>query len=372
MKNNLLFLFISFLLLSCNHKHDNNGCLTLKVNLKHSTLTYEDVFSSAEIIPLETTDSSLLARVTEVDEYKGNFYVYDIRSIKALAFNHEGDFICQVGRKGQGPGEYSWLASVSIDKKNEVIQLVEPMGSFHNYSLDGKYIASIKYPDGNDYQSLHYIDDYMVAWTIPSSSQSDCIIILNPETMEIVNSYCYGTRFLQDGDFYEYQNALYYYEKLKQYRRVYIVGKDSLDLLYQWDFGDDNFDMYDLDLTYQDENYVKEYDAFWRYMQDGTVPYLIVKQAQIMDYYYVCLRFQYKYDKNIFYRKSDGKYLVFGEEDWCINTDSHIFADDYMIITLNPNNYDNFKQFLSESDCKKLNSLTEDDNPCLLKLYFKK
>ena len=38
---------------------------------------------------------------------------------------------------------------------------------------------------------------------------------------------------------------------------------------------------------------------------------------------------------------------------------------------LNPNNYENFKPFLSEAKRKKLEALTEDDNPCLLKLYFK-
>ena len=38
---------------------------------------------------------------------------------------------------------------------------------------------------------------------------------------------------------------------------------------------------------------------------------------------------------------------------------------------LNPNNYENFKPFLTETERKKLEALKEDDNPCLLKLYFK-
>lgn len=371
MKNGTLYILILFFLLGCKQEQSSTDILTLCVDLEQSPLQYKDVFSNAEVIPLETTDSSLLARIMEVDEYKGNFYVYDIHLVKALAFDHEGKFICQVGRTGQGPGEYSWLASVSVDEKNDMIQLVEPVGEFHNYSPDGKYISSKKYPDGNDYQNLHHFDDYMAAWTNPSSSQSDCIIIFNPETMEIVNSYCNGAKLLKGGSFYTYQKKLYYYESLEPYRRVYSVSKDSLTLLYQWDFGDDNFDMYSLDLTYKDENYEREYNLFWRYMQDGTVPYLVVGQAQNKDYYYTCLRFRYKYDKNIFYRKSDGKYLVFGEENWNMNTDSHIFTDEYMIISLNPDNYEHFKPFLPDSERKKLEALTEDDNPCLLKLYFK-
>lgn len=372
MKNYLLILFISSLLLGCSRRQHNMDCLTLAVNLEQSSLKYEDVFSYAEVIPLETTDSSLVAHIFEVNEYKGNFYIYDIRSVKAFVFDRKGKFRCQLGRKGQGPGEYSWLASISIDKENDLIHLVEPLGRFHNYSLSGKYIDSKKYPDGNDYQNLHHFDDYMASWSIPSSSKSDCIIIFNPETMEIVNSYCKGTYLLKSGDFYTYNDELFHYEKLEPFRRVYKVSKDSLTLLYQWDFGNDNFDMYDLDLTYKDENYEKEYDLFWKYMKDGTVPYLVVEQAQNKNYYYTCLRFQYKYDKSIFYRKSDGKYLVFGKEDWPMKTNSHVFTDDYMIIVLNSDNYENFKPYLPDSERKKLDALAEDDNPCLLKLYFKK
>ena len=107
-------------------------------------------------------------------------------------------------------------------------------------------------------------------------------------------------------------------------------------------------------------------------MKDGTVPYIKVGQAQNDDYNYVCLRYQYKYDKSIFYRKNDGKYLIWGEEDWGMPTNALVFTDDYMIVLLKQNNYNNFKPLLSESEREKLDALSEDDNPCLLKLYFKK
>ena len=107
-------------------------------------------------------------------------------------------------------------------------------------------------------------------------------------------------------------------------------------------------------------------------MKNGTIPYLIINQGQNSKYYYACLRHQYKYDKNIFYRKSDGKYLVFGEETWNMPTNALVFTDDYLIILLNRNNYYNFMSILPDSEYKKLEAMTEDDNPCLLKLYFKK
>ena len=367
----LLVLFVFCFLVSCNQKQSQLDCITLSVDLKQSTLQYEDVFSDAEVIPLETTDSSLVVFPARLIEYEEKFYLYDIHTVNALSFDHCGKFICKFGAKGQGPGEYTWLASISIDKKDNFIHLVEPIGQFHDYTLDGKYIQSRKYPDGKNYQSIYHVDDYMVTWSSPSNSQYDCISIFNSETMELMNSYNKGSALLKMEGFYSYGNKLYYFEKLEG-NSIYEVTKDSLTKAYQWDFGKDNFDVYSLNLTFDDDNKKLEYPLFWEYMEDGTIPYIKVSQAQNKDYYYACLRYQYKYDKNVFYRKSDGKYLILGEKNWNVPTSALVFTDDYMIILLNHNNYENFKSFLPDSERRKLNALTEDDNPCLLKLYFKK
>jgi hypothetical protein len=306
----------------------------------------------------------------EVIEHNEHLYIYDIHTAKAFIFDDKGKFVRQVSRQGQGPGEYSWLTSISVDKKNDVLHLIEPVTRFHNFTLDGKYIETKKYPDGNDYQCLYHLGDYLVSWSHPTDSKADCILVLNSNTMEIVNSYDKGSELLQSGKFYSYNEELFFF-KYKE-NLVYKVTKDSLSSAFRWDFGKDNLKMHDLGLTYNDDNSQVEKDLLSKYTKDGTIPYLLVGQAQNDNYYYACLRHQYKYDKNVFYRKSDGKYLVFGEKSWNTPTNALVFTDDHMIILLNPNNYENFKPLLPEAERNKLEALTEDDNPCLLKLYFKK
>lgn len=371
MKKLTLILLALCFMFSCGQKEKGIDCLTLSVDLNQSPLKYNDVFSNAEVIPLETTDSSLIVYPFEVIEHKGNLYIYDIHVNKAFVFDKKGKFIRQIGRTGQGPGEYSWLQSISMDKKNDVVHLIEPIGKFHDFTLDGKLIATRKYPDGSAYHSMHHSGDYMVLWSPPIDSEEDCIIIIDPQTMEIINTYEKGPVILQDNGFYTYNEDLFFYETFKQ-NRVYKVTKDSLLLAYRWDFGKDNLKLHNLGLTYEDENHQVENDLFFNYLKDGTIPYLIVRQAQNNNYYYACLRHQYKYDKSVFYRKSDGKYLIFGEKFWNRPTNALVFTDDYMIILLNRDNYDNFKPILPESEYKKLEAMKEDDNPCLLKLYFKK
>lgn len=370
MKNVTIILLALFVLAGCNPKQTDLECLTLSVDLHQSTLQFEDVFSHAEVIPLETTENSFIVYPMEIVEHKGYLYIYDIHTVKAFIFDEKGKFIRQVSREGQGPGEYSWLASIQVDKKNDVLHLVEPVGKIHNFTLEGEFIETKRYLDGNDYQCLHHLGDYFISWSHPNNSQTDCIIVFDANTMEIVNTYDRGPQLLQEGNFYSYSEDLFFFKH--QENRVYTVTKDSLSLAYRWDFGKDNLKMNHLGLSYDDDNYRIENELHLKYMKDGTIPYIIISQSQNDNYYYACLRHQYKYDKNLIYRKSDGKYLVFGEKSWHMPTNAHVFTDNHMIITLNPNNYDNVKPFLSEAERKKLDALTEDDNPCLLKLHFKK
>ena len=369
MKNLLFALLALCVLAGCSQTQTNLRFPTLSVNLKESTLQYDDVFSYAEVIPLETTENSLIVYPMEIVEHKGHLYIYDIHTVKAFIFDEKGKFVRQVSRKGQGPGEYSWLTSISVDKKNDVLHLIEPTVRFHNFTLDGKLIETKKYLDGGVYHCIHHLDDYLVLWSPPIDEEEDCIVILDSNTMETVNTYENGPVALQDGKFYSYKEELFFFK----YREniVHKVTKDSLSLAFQWDFGDDNLEMHNLGLSYNQDNYQIEKKLLLEYTKDGTIPYLIVSQAQNKNYYYACLRHQYKYDKSVFYRKSDRKYLVFGEKSWNMPTNALVFADDHMIILLNPNNYENFKPFLSEAESKKLEALTEDNNPCLLKLYFK-
>ena len=288
MKKLTTVLLASCLMYSCSQKEAGIDCLTLSVNLNQSSLQYKDVFNGAEIIPLETTDSSLVVYPFEVIEYKGNLYIYDLHLAKAFAFNEKGKFVRQIGHVGQGAGEYNWLTSISMDKKNEILHLVEPIGRFHDFTLDGKFIETPKYPDGNDYQCIYHLDDYIISWSQPVDNETDCIIVIDSKTMEVVNTYDKGSPLLQSGNFYSHNENLYFFKHKENY--VYRVTKDYLELAFQWDFGKDNLEMYNLGLTYKDDNYEVEKDLYWKYMKDGTIPYLIVRQAQNDKYYYACLR----------------------------------------------------------------------------------
>ena len=70
MKNNILFIILSFSLLSCQHKGDSTKNSTIETIPVFSNYTAELPFSAfvdtIELIPLETTEDNLIGEITRV------------------------------------------------------------------------------------------------------------------------------------------------------------------------------------------------------------------------------------------------------------------------------------------------------------------
>ena len=375
MRNIGIILFFACILLSCKHSSDIVDCRVLNANLRNGSSSLDDVFERVEVVPLETTDSSLVVYPLEMKEYKDILYLFDIHTGNLLSFNAQGKFIRKIGGKGHGPGEYTHLASISIDEKNGILRLLEPWGSCLNYTLEGKFIEKIIFPSSiPNYQTIYHIDGYIITWTIPFNSKSDCISIIDSHTTQLTNSFCNGPRIVKDfsDNFYEYDDKVYYGQTIENHN-VYEVTKDSLRLVYRWDFGKDNYDMYDLDFTYTDDNEVFESEKFRKAIKDGVIPYWASYQNENEDYCFVNLSMQQGKGKSVFYNKSKNVSFVFdGTESGYWMKNPRIMTDDYLICVLFNEDLDKYKEVLPDREQKKLDALTEDDNPCLLKLYFKK
>ena len=374
---NVLSLSILSILVSCTTSTNKttSGIYTLCVDLNTTKSNYSDIFNKMEVIPLETTDNSLVVYPYEIREFENQLYIYDIHTQKVFLFNSLGKFVRTIGSKGQGPGEYAWIASIALNKDQREFQILEPWGTFSNYTLEGEFLNKRSLPASNpNYNKLFHLDNKLVTWTIPRYDESNAITVIDSQTMEVVNSFNNGATVIKStysNRFYSYSNKLYYAQTLES-NNVYEVTTDSLKIAYKWDFGKDNFNIYDLNLTLKEKYEEREGKLINQYLKDGTIPYWIPNQQQNKDYYYACLRFNYKYDMNLFYQKATNKSFILGGKECNIQIRPLVFTDDYMICNLFQKDYDNFKPILPESEYKKLEAMKEDDNPCLLKLYFKK
>jgi len=80
------------------------------------------------------------ARYMEIDE-NGTLYISDSRAHRILVFDHSGNFIRQIGKKGQAPGEFYSPRGIAYDGK---CLIINDTGNhrFQFFSTSGKFINS--------------------------------------------------------------------------------------------------------------------------------------------------------------------------------------------------------------------------------------
>lgn len=130
----LLFLFI-LSISSCknNNNADKESILnTIKIN---SNKLHEEGYLSSlvkdfQIVPLETNDSSLILDIRKVMCYKDYIYILDKSTFRLLLFENNGKFIKQIGKRGQGPGEYLELLDFTIDTIGDRLLLADYRNTF--------------------------------------------------------------------------------------------------------------------------------------------------------------------------------------------------------------------------------------------------
>ena len=75
---------------------------------------------------------------------------------------------------------------------------------------------------------------------------------------------------------------------------------------------------------------------------------------------------------HVFYDKEKQKSFVFDNiSDVCPMSYPLYFGDDYILTDIFFDEREKWKSILPASEYQKLEQMKEDDNPCLLKLYFK-
>jgi hypothetical protein len=108
------------------------------------TLKASDMLAGMRYIPLETTDTALLAYIREIISTDDYFFVRDKH---LYMFDKQGKFLHKISRQGRGPGEYVQLDDCDVDDKH-VYLLDSPRSQILVYSFDNKYLKSIKIPRG--------------------------------------------------------------------------------------------------------------------------------------------------------------------------------------------------------------------------------
>lgn len=336
----------------------------------HQVSVY-DLFKKVELVPLETSENSLIKTVNKVIYYNRNYYVLDTSRHLLLVFDEDGRYVKQVGATGQGPNEYIKLTDFYISKTSQQIVILSPSGILYFYDLDGK-LQDKRTLEGDvfNYQTFAELtDDLMVFWSNVETDMEQ-IRIYSKREKRFTGKYFIEKNHINlfsHSVFHEYNGNVFFSKASENI--VYKITPNQILEDYKWDFGNANLkiDQYNLPDDPQEKN-MKLFELF----KKSGIPYLISEQGQTKTYYYARLRINLDESKHVFYNKKNKEYLVFKKFSEALIFSPYYLQDDCVIGIGDVSGKTMVnKSVLDAHNAAILAKRTEEDNPCLVKYYFK-
>ena len=149
MRRILLLVFVFGMLYSCSgggHVSDGVVGIPLEESLPGNEVRDETVLGriSADVIPLELTDASLLGDVYLVDDTEGRLVLCDNEKVYSFD-SRQGTFLSCLSHKGEGPGEYLFISDVEVCPRDSSIVILDSMGKrINTYGMyDGRLKGSL-------------------------------------------------------------------------------------------------------------------------------------------------------------------------------------------------------------------------------------
>lgn len=130
---------------SCRNDGVTSGRQSVKWDCSRMTTDSFDsreLFKSVELIPLETTDKSLLGRVDKAVFFDSVVIVMDKTTAGNICvFNAKtGKYLWKFGSYGKGRGEYIRLNDFSIDENSQSIYVLSERNKMMKFDINGKFV----------------------------------------------------------------------------------------------------------------------------------------------------------------------------------------------------------------------------------------
>lgn len=152
MKKKLLYLIVLFAVLASCGRGELNSDVTGSINInldelkQRDTLRFSQLFESVDVIVL--SDSVLIGDFTNILVHDENIFILDRRIVGVHVFDRKGNYLRQIGSRGEGPGEMLSASGMSIDRINNYIYILDRSSQrINKYSIaDGRFLSSITLP----------------------------------------------------------------------------------------------------------------------------------------------------------------------------------------------------------------------------------
>ena len=371
--------------MSCGRKGAQDDGV-IEVSLTDGRIEWEELFDSIRVIPLETSDSVLLTGAGRTVIWGGDMYI--LNRDRVFRFDSLGHFKNSLGRVGNGPEEYLYAYDFEFNPDTGNLFILSPFGTAYEYSTDGEFIASHELPAMPNYQRLRRLKNgKWMAWTLCYYGEQP-ISILSEDLSECIRTpeiNLHMTDLLWTiPEIFEYDSDLYMSTAFDQ--TVYIVSSDTIVPAYRWDFGEEN-NISEEALAKYDETPSTDPNENWErtvaFFKDTDITHFVTSSR--LNSRYIFQRVVEKVGvanhmkptsipkrHYIFHDRRSGCNVVGSQIGDGLMKESIILMNDgYMLAKVDWENLPLYEQFLPDGvTLADINP--DDDNPLLVKYYFKK
>ena len=371
---------------SCQSKsEESEKGRVIHVDIEPQEVAVDDLFDRIEVVPLETNDSSLIYYIYNSCVSDSDIYVQDFRAMVVYRFGADGKFKNRIGRKGQGPGEFSLAYGFDRSQYNGHIYIVSAFGKVHEYTPDGDFIEDYNLPTRPAYHNIKLVDDStFITWS-SSNIDEDPIYVLNNNFDSVLHipqlSPHLADKSYSEPDFFKFNGMLHIGQSYN--RKVYAVTRDSTYVDYEWDFGDRNIPDEVLakhDIDPNSVSLAEAQDRSYKFRDDSSITSYLYGHGSNSLYDYVTFRDDSEFDgdnnKRIHYKvfrdKRTGENIVFDKlSNGMMSRGPMEVTEAYILYHIPWKELNLYEAYLPEG--MKLSDIDpDDDNPVLARFYFKK
>ncbi len=142
----LLMFFLAAFALSCENKNMDESTTISIGDRKKKDLVIDDLFTLKRIIPLATSDSTLIINIAKVYMHNESIIFFDNFSSEIFHYDTAGMLKRKIAKLGQGPGEYLRISDIIVDFDENLCYVLDGMDSKKviKYNLDGDLISEYR------------------------------------------------------------------------------------------------------------------------------------------------------------------------------------------------------------------------------------
>lgn len=153
-----------------------------KVNLS-------EIADSIEYVTIETSPQCLIRYARHIKLTSKFIFISDFEGL--YKFNRKGKFMCKIGRKGNGPGEYINVRTFTIDETNELVFVADNgKKQIEIFNFNGDFIKSVNLD--LDLQDIAIYDNSTFAYSVVCSGaevNQYNLMLIDHNTGEVKNKY---------------------------------------------------------------------------------------------------------------------------------------------------------------------------------------